>query len=46
MKEVCQTADLEIDWGYVKQVSCIAVIAQALVAGLGLTERRARMRRW
>jgi hypothetical protein len=30
MKEVCGTADLEIGWGYVRQVEIVVMTAQVL----------------
>jgi hypothetical protein len=39
MKEVCRTADLEIEWGYVKQVKIVGDDRSTHPNGLGLGER-------
>ena len=36
---MCRTADLEIDWGYVKQVAIIGDDLSTRRNGLGLIER-------
>jgi hypothetical protein len=39
MKEVCGTWDLEIGWGYVKQVEIVGDDRSSRRNGLGLSER-------
>jgi hypothetical protein len=44
MQEVCRTADLEIGWGYVKQVEIVVMTAGVVVDCLSLSERPVSMR--
>jgi hypothetical protein len=39
MKEVCRTADLEIEWGYVKRVAIVGDDRSTHPNGLGLSGR-------
>ena len=44
MQKVCGTSDLEIGWGYVKQVEMLGVTARLVGSGLGLSERPVSIR--
>jgi hypothetical protein len=45
-KEVCGTSDLEIGWGYVKQVELISDDRSSSWNGLGLNERPVSIKVW
>jgi len=44
MKEVCRTVDLEIDWGYAKQVQIVSDDRSSRRNSLGVSERPASIR--
>jgi hypothetical protein len=44
MKEVCRTADLEIGWGYAKQLEIVGDDRSSRRNGLGLSERPVSIR--
>jgi hypothetical protein len=44
MKEVCRTADLEIEWGYVKRVAIVGDDRSTHPNGLGLSGRPVSIR--
>jgi hypothetical protein len=44
MKEVCRTADIEIDWAYAKQVEIVGDDRSGRWNGLGVSERPVSIR--